>query len=185
MFNASAPYLAFAPHFPSPLPTTYLPVYIAARDEVVPGLSDKTLSIIAPVVTYWAFSLFFTLLDHLNWDCFERHRIHEPEEIKRKNRVSVREVLVAVIVQHVIQMGTAYVWFSEDEVQVDHAADLNRWGVKVATAVMTVLGPKTGAQVMARYGEQMTGLVYWWAIPALRFAWAACVHFLSSGRLPC
>ncbi|BGP13824.1 hypothetical protein JCM10213_006342 [Rhodosporidiobolus nylandii] len=175
MLNASAPYLAYAPVFPSPLPPSAYPMYHAAREEVIPGLSDKMLSLLAPVVAYWAFSLFFTVIDNLGWDCFERHRIHEPEEVTSKNKVTVREVLVAVVLQHVVQTLAGWVFMPDADPPVDHAAELNVWGARLARAALAVGGTKTGGQLMAQYGEEATRMLYFWAIPAARLAWAMAV----------
>ncbi|GAA5968102.1 hypothetical protein JCM11641_003731 [Rhodosporidiobolus odoratus] len=173
--NASTPYMAYAPHFASPLPSELRPWYLVERDQLLPGISDKSLSILAPVVAYWAFSLFFTILDNFNWELLERYRIHEPEEVKSKNKVTVREVLVAVVVQHVIQTAAGYVFMPDADPVVNHAADLNWWGAKLAKGAFAVAGEKTGAALMVQYGEQATRMVYWYGIPALRIAWAMMV----------
>ncbi|BGP37868.1 Sphingolipid C4-hydroxylase sur2 [Rhodotorula kratochvilovae] len=172
MHNASSAAEVFAPHFPSPLPASFLPAYLVQRDELVPGLSDKVLSVVAPVVVYWVFSLFFHLLDSLGWECLERHRIHEPEEVKSKNRVTPREVVYAVIVQQVIQTVVGFLWLVGDEDVADHAADLNAWGRTVAKVVVGLAGSRTGGEFMAKHGHRATELVYWWALPTLRMAFA-------------
>ncbi|GAA6037181.1 hypothetical protein JCM8097_008775 [Rhodosporidiobolus ruineniae] len=175
MWNASAPYSAYAPYFPSPLPAVDHPWYHTERAELVPGLSDKNLSLLAPVFVYWAFSLFFHYLDRLGWDALERYRIHEPEEVKSKNRVTVREVIVAVVLQHVVQTAAGWWFMPDDDAFVDHAADLNWWGGRIATAVLAVAGEKSGAPFMARYGVLATRMWYWYAIPVARLAWAMLV----------
>ncbi|GAA6004539.1 hypothetical protein JCM10207_000924 [Rhodosporidiobolus poonsookiae] len=174
MFNASAPYLAYAPSFPAPLPSDLRPWYWADRAEVIPGLSDKALSLLAPVVAYWSLSLFFEAVDRAGWDCFERHRIHEPEEIKSKNKVTAREVFLAVVFQHVVQ--TIAGWFLiPEEPPRDDVAGLTWWGRQVAWAVFALGGQKKGAAFMAQYGELATRWLYWYAIPAVRLAVAAAV----------
>lgn len=174
MWNASSPYAAYAPRFPSPLPDSRYPFYHAKRDQLVPGWSDGLTLLVAPVVVYWAYSLFFHLIDNLGWDCFERHRIHEPEEVKSKNRVTVPEVIRAVVIQQVIQTVTGWVFVvGAAEPIVDAAADLNAWGVWLAHGAVSVLGTKRGGDLMARYGQQLAEGIYWWGVPAIQFVIAA------------
>ncbi|GAA5823011.1 hypothetical protein JCM11251_004456, partial [Rhodosporidiobolus azoricus] len=175
MFNATEPYQAFAPHFSAPLSPDVYPWYYADRDEFIPGMSDKILTLVAPVVAYWGLSLFFTVIDNLGWDCLERYRIHEPEEVTSKNKVTVREVLIAVIFQHVVQTLAGYFWLDDEEEAFDHAGDLNRWGRRIARLAVATGGVKAGGQFMARYGVTATRWLYWYAIPTLRLTWAAIV----------
>ncbi|TNY21623.1 putative sphingosine hydroxylase [Rhodotorula diobovata] len=172
MFNSSSPAEAFAPHFNSPLPASSYPVYHVHRADLVPGMTDKVLSLVAPLVVYWAFSLFFHLLDSLNWDALERHRIHEPEEVKTKNRVTPGEVVVAVLLQQVIQTVVGFVWLVSDEEVSDPAGDLNAWGRTVAKVVIGAAGTRTGGEWMAKHGQRATELVYWWALPTVQMAFA-------------
>lgn len=172
MFNSSSSAEAFAPHFSSPLPASSYPVYYVHRADLVPGMTDKVLSLVAPLVVYWAFSLFFHLLDSLNWDALERHRIHEPEEVKTKNRVTPGEVVVAVLLQQVIQTVVGFVWLVSDEEVSDPAGDLNAWGRTVAKVVIGAAGTRTGGEWMAKHGQRATELVYWWALPTVQMAFA-------------
>lgn len=184
MFNSSSPAEAFAPHFNSPLPASSYPVYHVHRADLVPGMTDKVLSLVAPLVVYWAFSLFFHLLDSLNWDALERHRIHEPEEVKTKNRVTPGEVVVAVLLQQVIQTVVGFVWLVSDEEVSDPAGDLNAWGRTVAKVVIGAAGTRTGGEWMAKHGQRATELVYWWALPTVQMAFALCVS-RSAATLRC
>jgi sphinganine C4-monooxygenase len=187
MDNATMHTFSYTPHFPSPLPPAYLPLYHVSRSDLLPSLmSDKVLFVVAPVVAYWSFSLFWTFIDWLQWDCFERYRIHEPEEIKSKNKVTVREVLVAVFVQHALQTIAGYLWMVGDEEVMDYAGELNRWGARLAKVVVPVAGTKTGGAALAKYGQEATRLLYFYGLPAVKLSWAMCVLsflFLSFSSL--
>ncbi|GAA5920670.1 hypothetical protein JCM1841_002886 [Sporobolomyces salmonicolor] len=175
MHNFSSSYLAYAPHYSNPLPPAEYPWYNTDRVEFVLGISDKYLSVLVPLAAYWAFSLFFHILDKLQLDCLERYRIHEPEEVTSKNRVTVREVVVAVLFQQLLQTAMGVWWLEDDDPVFDDAAELNRFGRKVAKAVIAVAGTSLGGDFMAQYGRQATSWVYWWGVPIAQFAWAAFV----------
>ncbi|GAA5896273.1 hypothetical protein JCM8208_001831 [Rhodotorula glutinis] len=172
MHNATSTAEAFAPHFASPLPSASYPSYHVHRADLVPGMSDKVLSLVAPLVVYWAFSLFFHLLDSLNWEPLERHRIHEPDEVKTKNRVTPREVVKAVVLQQVIQTVVGFVWLVSDEEIVDPAGDLNGLGRTVAKVVVGAAGTRAGGEWMAKHGQRATEIVYWWVWPTVQMAFA-------------
>ncbi|QLL33414.1 hypothetical protein HG536_0E03250 [Torulaspora globosa] len=90
------------------------PVVVNARKNLLPYVSDGILALIAPVVAYWTFSLFFHLIDTL---CLaEKYRIHPSEEIASRNRAGRIEVLCEVIFQHIIQsaVGFAFLLFDEE-----------------------------------------------------------------------
>lgn len=88
--------------WPGPRPD----VHITVRPDMLSWISDKHLALLAPVVVYWAISFFFHLLDV--FQVFDRYRIHTTEELN-KNIVSVREVLRAVFLQHVIQTAAGLI----------------------------------------------------------------------------
>jgi sphinganine C4-monooxygenase len=76
------------------------PSYHHAR--VLPFMSDSALALVAPLVVYWVYSLFFHFLSKAEIPWVERYRIHEPEEMKR-NKVSVKQVIQGVVLQQVLQ----------------------------------------------------------------------------------
>jgi len=65
-------------------------------------MSDSALALVAPLVVYWVYSLFFHFLSKAEIAWVERYRIHDPEEMQR-NKVSVTEVIQGVVLQHVLQ----------------------------------------------------------------------------------
>jgi sphinganine C4-monooxygenase len=70
--------------------------------RVLPFMSDSALALVAPLVVYWVYSLFFHFLSKAEIPWVERYRIHDPEDMKR-NKVSVKEVIQGVIFQQVLQ----------------------------------------------------------------------------------
>jgi sphinganine C4-monooxygenase len=104
MVNETAATLAMAnstshTHLP-PLPAYTL----RPMPDLVPGISDFWLSLIMPVVVYWALSMFFHFIDV--YDIWPQYRLHTPEEITKRNHATRYEVARDVIVQQIIQTIT-------------------------------------------------------------------------------
>ncbi|SCU87894.1 LADA_0E06854g1_1 [Lachancea dasiensis] len=94
------------------LGSAYPPVVeVSAQQPLIPWLSDGQLALALPVVAYWAFSMVFHTID--TWHLAEKFRIHPSEEVQTRNRVSRKEVLSEVLLQHVIQSvtGAAMLYF--------------------------------------------------------------------------
>ena len=144
---------------------------------MIPGFSDKFTSIFAPFAVYWILSFFFHLVDVSGY--FEDYRIHEPEEEKKKNRVTVKQVIWAVLFQQAIQTALALVWLEDDDVSVgpfrDHQSDIRGYSGVIDSIVMSVLGNKVGRSVVQRYGDELASFTYWWAVPIFQFFFASSV----------
>ena len=69
--------------------------------QLVPWLSDFHLSLLLPVAAYWLVSLFFWYIERK--DYWRQYRIHTPEEMKQRNRVTVGEVLRSILLQQAVQ----------------------------------------------------------------------------------
>ena len=96
------------------------------RPPIFPFISDKHLSLALPVIAYWVYSAFFHFLDLQTWKWLDKYRIHQPEEITKRNRVTRWEVLRDVFVQHLIQtiVGFIVLRTEQDESVPNHAAAL-------------------------------------------------------------
>jgi sphinganine C4-monooxygenase len=160
----------------SPHPSFY-PIYHFPRNNVLPPIPDPILAVAMPLVTYWVFSLLFHLIDCLEWPVFERYRIHEPEEVKTKNRVTIREVIWAVLGQQVIQTALGLFWLDEDNPSTgpfrDHSGDVERYLAWVKKGVLLLLGEGRGGEVVRRSGREVATWAYWWGVPILQFFFAA------------
>jgi len=66
-------------------------------------ISDQSLALILPIVVYWAYSLLFHWISIKEFPWLEKYRIHDKEE-ETRNRVSLPDVIKAVIVQQVLQV---------------------------------------------------------------------------------
>ncbi|KAL2888339.1 Sphingolipid C4-hydroxylase SUR2 [Ceratocystis lukuohia] len=84
-----------------------LPEYtLKPLPDLFPGIvNDVTLVAILPVLVYWITSMFFHFIDV--YDFWAQYRIHTPEEITSRNKVSRYEVARDTIMQQIIQMATS------------------------------------------------------------------------------
>src|SRR5689334_8226053 len=90
------------------------PFYYSSRPSQFSAISDVYLALAAPLVAYWALSLIFHYFDQQSWKWLERARIHDSEEVKRKNLVSKSEVVGMVLFQQLIQTVAGVYWVAED-----------------------------------------------------------------------
>lgn len=147
------------------------PLYYVARPSLLSWLPDNLSSLAAPVIAYWAASLFFHLLDMSDARWLDPHRIHDSEEVKSRNLASRWDVFKAVIFQHIVQTLIG-LWWMEDKPAgdlVDHVADMARKGALVLSLLRTLLGEHSAMSLWLTHGHKMVYFIYWWAIPTFKF----------------
>jgi len=151
---------------PRPITT---PFYYTTRAAVSPWMSDVTLSMLAPVFAYWAYSLFFHLIDTL--DLFPSGRIHESAEVLRRNKATQSQVVGAVVFQHVVQIVVGYIWLSMEkpDIRPSPAESMRSIAGPVARAVLLILGEARAMPILRAYGPEIVSWVYWWGIPIVQF----------------
>ncbi len=84
-----------------------LPFYaLRPLPPLISPIPDKYLTLLLPIVAYWALSMVFHYID--TYDLFPQHRLHTPAEVLKRNHVSRWEVIRDVVIQQVVQtfMGT-------------------------------------------------------------------------------
>ena len=157
------------------------PLYYSTRPSVLPGISDRVLALIVPIIAYWVPSLFFHLLDTystsppFSWLNVEQYRIHDSAETKAKNRATPEEVFRAIIVQQVVQTALGYWWLSDENpsseptLVADHVREMRKMAPQVAWFCQILLGEVTAANFLRRHGGKLVYLVYWWALPIMQF----------------
>ncbi|KAJ1601389.1 hypothetical protein NDA14_002043 [Ustilago hordei] len=172
------------------------PFYFQALPTTISGISDKYLSLALPIVIYWVASLFYHALDTLELPFTERYRLHEPEEVTKRNRVSVTRVIVMVIVQQAIQTLFGLLLLDDDSVGLkqtfaDHPAKILNIAAFLRNSTSKLLGPSL-APTFAKlvFGSQdaisTASWLYWWGIPTAKFwfaffvmdAWQYTLHRL-------
>lgn len=172
------------------------PFYFSPRPSVVPGVSDKYLSLFLPFVIYWAASLFYHALDVLQLPFTEKYRLHEPEEISKRNRVSMARVIWMVLLQQLIQTALGLLVLEDDAVVLkqtfaDHQGRIVSLAHAMRSYSATVVGldwQPTVTRIL--FGSQDTNQaawwLYWWGIPIAQLwfaffvmdAWQYMLHRL-------
>lgn len=88
---------------------------LVEKPPLIDGIPDNILALIAPIVAYWSYSLFFYTIDTL--ELAEQFRIHPPEEVISRNKATKLDVLKDVLLQHFIQtvVGVLSTYLDEDQ----------------------------------------------------------------------
>lgn len=159
-----------------PTPISY-PFYHRPTISLLPFVSDKYLSLLLPIGVYWIASLYFYALDVAQIPFFEKYRLHEPQEITKRNRVSAKRVVIMVLVQQFFQTLVGLLVLEGEEVvrmQVfqNHEVNVSAIGVKVAKLVTGVVGLSRGVQILNLMGANFANWLYWWGVPSFQFLWA-------------
>ncbi|TIA92184.1 hypothetical protein E3P99_00777 [Wallemia hederae] len=178
MSNYTVNYLSElnAPNYSILPKTVSYPFYYTPSPQLFTALSDKTTSLLAPIVAYWAFSLFFHCLDQVS--SLDKYRLHPPSELTSKNKVTVSQVIKAVLVQQVVQTALGIVALDdEDEFMSEkqHLRAMGTYSGYITLFINLALGPSLTSSVLSKYGAQITQFTYWWLIPALQFGWACFI----------
>lgn len=111
-----------------------LPSYtLSPRPQLISGIPDTLLQLLAPVIAYWIVSLFFHLLD--TYDLFPQYRLHTPAEILKRNHVTRYEVVRDVVVQQMIQtaFGLGIAYFDPIETIGKEEHDIAVWAQRLRT----------------------------------------------------
>ena len=90
-----------------------LPAYtVQPMPDLLPWVSDFTISLFLPHISYWVVSSIFHIID--TYDMFPTYRLHTPEEITARNHASRLEVARDVIIEQIIQiLSTAFLSYTE------------------------------------------------------------------------
>lgn len=150
------------------------PFYYAPRRHLFDWISDRHLSLLAPIAIYWVLSTVFHILDTLELPYFERHRIHPSAEVESRNRATLWQVIYAVIFQQIVQTIFGVIVLDSDDVVLrteilkDHMGAMKWLAPRVADLTILILGPRFGLSVLESYGTQLVNFAYWWAIPAFQ-----------------
>lgn len=150
------------------------PFYYDPRPATFTWISDRNLSLAAPIAIYWLLSSVFHVIDMLEMPYFESRRIHDSAEMKARNRASMWQVIRAVILQQVLQTIFGLLILDSDEeiyrteTLRDHLASMRYITPRVADVVLLILGHNTGSRILETHGQKIVNFAYWWAIPAIQ-----------------
>lgn len=103
-------------------------VLLVPRKNLVDGVPDGILALMAPVIAYWAYSTFFHIIDV--YELAEKYRIHPSEEEISRNKASLSDVLKDVVLQHIIQSVVGYCFYRLDAKPVTGNELYQMWYLK-------------------------------------------------------
>ncbi|BAP71209.1 sphingolipid C4-hydroxylase SUR2 [Kluyveromyces marxianus] len=98
---------------------------ITKKPDIFDWISDGKLALALPVVVYWAYSMFFHVID--TFELCEKYRIHPSEEVQKRNQASRTEVLREVLFQHLIQTVVGLTMLHFDPVPTTGFELLEMW----------------------------------------------------------
>ncbi|KAL1302706.1 hypothetical protein AAFC00_003066 [Neodothiora populina] len=130
-----------------------LPTYsLWPLPPVVSWIPDKYLTLVLPIVAYWALSLLFHWIDEL--DLFPQYRLHTPAEVLKRNHATRWEVFRDVIFQQVIQtaFGVVLGYLEEDAVTGKDDYNVAVWARRLRLAQRGLPG------ALAMVGVDSTGI---------------------------
>jgi sphinganine C4-monooxygenase len=154
------------------------PIYHTTSPSILSFISDKHLSLFAPIFLYWALSLAFYAIDLAQFPYFERLRIHESPEVLARNKATVLDVVKAVVFQQVVQTALGLCWLESEEdilrreVYMDHLDEMSKLAPVVGRLLVLLLGQRTADNVIQSHGKDVVQWVYWWGIPAVQLLFA-------------
>ncbi|KAI9838080.1 MAG: hypothetical protein M1819_006235 [Sarea resinae] len=144
-----------------------LPSYtLQPLPSLVPPIPDKVLSLLLPVVAYWALSMTFHLVD--TYDLFPQYRLHTPAEVLKRNHATRLEVVRDVLLQHVIQtiFGLLMLVVEPEDVFGKEDYDVAVWAQRIRLAQRAI------PAVLSAVGLDALGLAKKVSSPALAGALA-------------
>jgi sphinganine C4-monooxygenase len=173
------------------------PFYYSPRQRFFDDVPDHLTTVAVPIIAYWSLSLFFHSLDMSGWKWLEKYKIHDSEEVKKRNLVGRTEVVLAVIFQQVVQTLLGLMWLKEDPVVggiIHHGMTeavvkgLQRWERLLQPVVDRVFwivnglgfgevvkwGAAGGVLGVTSGGREevlakAVYFVYWWGVPIFQF----------------
>lgn len=158
---------------------------------LVPGLPDKYAVLILPVAAYWTFSLAFYFCDE--YGLLSKYKLHTPAEFLKRNRVSVREVVKEVLIQHTLQtvLGQVMAYYEPDELTGCEDQSIAAWALYIRSflkyvsplVAITGLDPSGTAKFFqaSKFGAfsipisldvTFAKILYWFLIPMFQYALA-------------
>lgn len=149
--------------FELPSQTATPPQYI----PMLPFMSDKQLALFVPFVVYWIYSCFYHLISTYEVSFFEKYRIHSLIEVETRNKVSMGEVIRAVLIQQILQtlLGLLLVVVEDEDILLDDEVEILGYR-KALESISVIFGIWN---LLEPYQSVIAETLYWYLIPSLRF----------------
>lgn len=104
-----------SPNVTEAFATPQYPTHTELKPPLLSFMSDEVLGLMLPLVVYWSMGIFFQYLN--DNDYYPQYRLHTPEELAKRNKVTVHQVIRSVIFQHLLQTaaGLTFAWINEPQ----------------------------------------------------------------------
>ena len=135
-------------------------------------MSDEMLSLVAPVVLYWAYSLFFHVLDCIDAPWINKYRIHDSAEVKARNLVSRWSCFFWVLLQQAVQTAFGLVWLDASDQPQTVLTNVSSIRNGVTYVANLFLDETTALRLLRSYGPATVWFAYWYAIPVAQLPFA-------------
>lgn len=158
------------------------PFYFVQRSAFLPpawSISDSTLSLAAPIIAYWSFSLFFHILDVLapTYPSINKYKLHESAEVTKRNLATKWDVVKAVLGQQVVQTALGWYWMAAPDSELSfytggskaYEDAMRWWGRWVVYCFSNVLGQSTTQHILSSTGAHLVWWLYWYISPITQF----------------
>ncbi|ODV79734.1 protein SUR2 [Suhomyces tanzawaensis NRRL Y-17324] len=124
--NRIAPPRNFTLLLSSPAKAPLILVY--PKPDLISGIPDGVLALIAPVAAYWTYATIFHVIDV--YQLAEKYRIHPSEEEEARNKAPLSAVLQDVVIQHIVQTVIGYLVYQLDGPPVTGYEVYQMWRIK-------------------------------------------------------
>lgn len=147
-----------------------LPSFYTSSPRFLQSISDHDLALLLPILIYWGASLAYHALDVIRPAWSEKYRLHAPEELEKRNRVSMKRVIAMVAFQHAIQTALGIAIMEDTPATKTRRLDADPFtDIPALVQTMRSLHLPLYDSVLVRAAIAL----YWWGIPWLQF-WFAC-----------
>lgn len=168
---------------------------VSHEKSYISGVRDFHLLLILPLCAYWFTATFYFIIEKSGR--FEKYRIHEPEELRKRNKVTLREVFRSIISQQIIQTVFAltldYLLSSSQPAGIPPIAPSNaqqlvylRSNLRKVSAAIGLdsrrIGSRLDHSISSIDGIQFAGsemllanFIFWIGIPAVQFTGAIII----------
>jgi hypothetical protein len=158
-------YFRLPPHWQMLVDTDHLitsdfstPFYYVDRPRWLPHLSDQSLTLLAPIATYWTIILLYLLFLF----------VHSP---KGKHHALRGQTVRLVLEIQFVQTVFGWLWltrYGSRRAPHEHVKEMRAIGRHLGVMLPTLLGKANAQEFLNRNGKELIHFTYWWAIPVAR-----------------
>lgn len=119
--------------------------YLSPVPPLLPFISDEYLSLILPIILYWAYGIFFHWLDTNNY--LSKYRLHSTAELESRNRISKTQVISYVLFYQALTFVFGVLLIGEGDVTGDEDYQIALWALRSKGAREYLATKRTGTRL--------------------------------------